>query len=141
MDAKTTLKKVNGIVTLGQSLEYLCSIIPNGEYILTIAKKVQHRTISQNSLMWMWFKCLEDDTGTDKQEWHDYYCNKFLVRQAEIGGKLYAITGGTSSLNTVQMTDFMNKVQADAATEFGVTLPLPSDRHYSEFVSHYKHRY
>lgn len=141
MEVKTKLTKLNGVVTLDQSFDYLCSVIPNGEYVLKIEKKVQRRTIPQNSLMWMWFKCLEDDTGTDKQEWHDYYCNKFLARQAEIGGKWYTITGGTSSLNTLQMTDFMNKIQADAATEFGVTLPLPTDRHYAEFVSHYKHRY
>ena len=139
--ADAILTKRDGVVTMDKSFEYLCSLLRNGVYTVKITRKVEPRTIPQNSLMWMWFKCLEDDTGTDKQEWHDYYCNKYLARQAEIGGKLYTITGGTSSLNTVQMTDFMNKVQADAATEFGVTLPLPSDRYYSEFVSHYKHRY
>ena len=35
-------------------------------------------------------------------------------------------------LNTVQMTDFLNKVKADAATELGITLPLPEDRYYNE---------
>lgn len=141
MEIKANLTKKNGEVVLDKSFDYMCSMLMNGNYIVTIKKKVQPRTIPQNSLMWMWFKCLEDDTGTDKQEWHDYYCNKFLARQASIGGKMFTITGGTSKLNTIQMTEFMNKIQADAAAEFGVTLPLPADRHYQEFISHYKHRY
>ena len=52
----------------------------------------------------------------------------------------FSVVGGTSTLNTVQMTDFMNKVQADAATEWGITLPLPADRYYQEFIQHYRYR-
>ena len=50
------------------------------------------------------------------------------------------IAGSTSKLNTVQMTDFLNKVQADAAAELGITLPLPADRDYNEFINEYKDR-
>ena len=38
------------------------------------------------------------------------------------------------------MTDFLNKVQADAAAELGITLPLPEDRYYSEFINEYQNR-
>ena len=105
-----------------------------------IERKTEPRTVSQNALMWMWFKCMEDNTGTEKQDWHDYYCAKFLLREANFGGKRYTVVGGTSGLNTVQMTNFMNKVQADAATEWGITLPLPADRYYQEFIQHYRYR-
>jgi len=57
-----------------------------------------------------------------------------------VNGKEVTVIGGTSKLNTLQMTDFMNKVKADAAIEFGITLPLPEDRYYSEFVNEYKYR-
>ena len=72
--------------------------------------------MSQNALMWMWFQCMEAETGTLKQDIHDYYCQKFLARRAVIGGVEKWVTGGTSKLNTAQMTDFLNKVQADAAS-------------------------
>ena len=82
----------------------------------------------------MWFRCLEDGTGQSAQDWHDYYCKKILGREfVTPDGEIERLQGHTSTLNTAQMTDFLNKVQADAATEWGVTLPLPEDVGYDEF--------
>lgn len=134
------LTKRDGKVTMEKSFDFLCSLLRDGVYVLSIKRKTEPRTVSQNALMWMWFKCMEDNTGTEKQDWHDYYCAKFLMREANFGRKRFSVVGGTSTLNTVQMTDFMNKVQADAATEWGITLPLPADRYYQEFIHHYRYR-
>ena len=134
------LTKRDGKVTMEKSFDFLCSLLRDGVYVLSIKRKTEPRTVSQNALMWMWFKCMEDNTGTEKQDWHDYYCAKFLMREANFGRKRFSVVGGTSTLNTVQMTDFMNKVQADAATEWGITLPLPADRYYQEFMQHYRYR-
>lgn len=134
------LTKRDGKVTMEKSFDFLCSLLRDGVYVLSIKRKTEPRTVSQNALMWMWFKCMEDNTGTEKQDWHDYYCAKFLMREADFGRKRFSVVGGTSTLNTVQMTDFMNKVQADAATEWGITLPLPADRYYQEFIQHYRYR-
>lgn len=137
---ETTLTKRGGEVTMEQSFDYLCSLLRNGVYTVKIARKTEPRTISQNSLMWLWYKCLEESTGTPKDDWHDYYKAKFLGRVVTVGGRQWRVTGSTKDLNTVQMTDYLNKVQADAAAEFGIMLPLPSDRHYQAFVDEYKKR-
>ena len=71
---------------------------------------------------------------------HDYYCSLFLRRTAVINGKETVVAGSTSRLNTLQMTDFLNKVKADAATELGISLPLPDDLYYQEFINEYKYR-
>lgn len=134
------LTKRDGQVSMENPFDFLCSLLRDGVYVLSIKRKTEPRTVSQNALMWMWFKCMEDNTGTEKQDWHDYYCAKFLMREANFGRKRFSVVGGTSTLNTVQMTDFMNKVQADAATEWGITLPLPADRYYQEFIQHYRYR-
>lgn len=135
-----TLTKKDGKVSMEKSFDFLCSLLRNGVYTLSIKRKTEPRTVSQNALMWMWFKCLEESTGTEKQDWHDYYCAKFLQRETSIGGKRFTVIGGTSTLNTVQMSNFMDKVQADAATEWEITLPLPADRYYQEFINHYRYR-
>ncbi len=135
-----TLTKKDGKVSMEKSFDFLCSLLRDGVYVLSIKRKTEPRTVSQNALMWMWFKCLEESTGTEKQDWHDYYCCKFLRRESSFNGKRFTVVGGTSTLNTVQMTDFMNKVQADAATEWQITLPLPADRFYQEFIHHYRYR-
>ena len=134
------MQKVDGVVHMEKSFDYMCSLLRNGRYRVKIERYTEPRTLPQNRLMWMWFACIERETGTDKLDVHDYYCNRFLRRTSYIKGRQMTIAGGTSRLNTVQMTDFLRKVQADAATELGITLPLPEDRYYNEFVSEYRDR-
>ncbi len=125
---------------MDKSFELMTSLLRNGEYTLRIVRKTQPRTISQNSLMWMWYKCMEDATGQRKEDFHDYYKTKFLSRQAAIAGRWVTIIGSTTDLNTLQMTNYLEKVKADAATEFGIILPLPDDRNYQDFVTEYRTR-
>ena len=120
-----------------RNLENALGIITNGNYLLSIKKEVKKRTLDQNSLMWLWFACIEHETGTNKNDIHDYYCMLFLRRTASINGEDRVIISGTSKLNTAQFTDFLNKVQADAASEFGIKLPLPEDLHFEEFKNEY----
>jgi len=124
-----------------RALDANLALLRNGEYDVTIARSVKQRTNPQNRTMWMYFRCIESETGTDKQDVHDYYCTKFLQRTVVINGieQIAAgksavektIVGGTSGLNTLQFNDFLEKVQADAATEFGITLPNPDDLHFA----------
>ena len=129
----------DGKGSMSQTLEYLCSKLTNGTYDLTITRKKEPRTVSQNALMWMWFECISQETGTPKQDVHDYYCTLFLARQVVVGGKQFIVKGSSSNLTTAQMTKFLNLIQADAATELGIQLPLPADRFYNEFVREYRH--
>ena len=66
---------------------------------------------------------------------------KFLVKQVHVNGKVETIVRGTSKLNTLEMHNFMESVKIDAATEFGITLPLPEDQHYLDFIHEYQNRY
>ena len=109
----------------------------NGAYTIAITRVVKQRSLAQNR--WMWFKCLEDYTGQPSQDWHDYYCKKLISRDMVTpDGEIVKLAGHTSTMNTAQMTDFLNKVQADAATEWSVTLPLPEDLGYEEFRLKYE---
>ena len=137
---EANLTKRNGVVTLDKDFNLMCSLLRNGEYTLKIVRKTKPRSISQNSLMWMWYKCMEDATGTPKEDFHDYYKSKYLSRDVAIGKQLYRVPGSTSDLNTLQMTYYLEKVKADAATEFGIILPLPEDRYYQAFIAEYRIR-
>lgn len=83
---------------------------------------------------------MEEVTGQRKEDFHDYYKTKYLSRQVVIGGRWITVCGSTTDLNTVQMTNYLEKVKADAATEFGITLPLPDDRNYQDFITEYRIR-
>ncbi len=137
---EASLSKRNGVVTMDRSFDLMCSLLRNGEYTVKIVRKTQPRTVSQNSLMWMWYKLMEERTGQRKEDIHDYYKTMFLSRQVAIGGRWVTVIGSTTDLNTLQMTNYLEKVKADVAAEFGITLPLPEDNLYQDFVSEYKIR-
>lgn len=137
---EANLSKVNGVVTMDKDFDLMTSLLRNGEYTVKIVRKTQPRTISQNSLMWMWYKCMEESTGQPKEDFHDYYKAKFLRRQIQIGRRAVTVVGSTTDLNTIQMTNYLEKVKADAATEFGIMLPLPEDRNYQTFIAQYRIR-
>ena len=81
MAQEAILIKEKGVVTLNKSFDFMCSQLRNGRYRLIIERYTEPRTLSQNALMWLWFTCIEQETGTDKQDVHDYYCNLYLRGQ------------------------------------------------------------
>ena len=130
LDVGAILKKV----------ERLIGWLMNGNYELKITKKVKRRSLPQNRLMWMWFACIGQDTGQSIDSIHDYYTYKFLPRyitELETGAQV-RVPGHTSTLTTEAFTEFLNQVQADAATELGITLPAPEDLAWEEFEAQFK---
>ena len=90
--------------------------------------------------MWLWFTCIAKSwsEATNRtftsQDVHDAYCLMFLPIQTPKG----AVAGKTSGLTTEQMTEFLNKVQSDAASEYGITLPNPEDRYFEIWAKQYR---
>ena len=127
------VEKKDGRVSLDTDLDYLFSTLRNGSYNLILKRVNEKRTINQNDLMWMWFRCIENDTGTDKNDIYMYYCKKFLCKIIRVGEKVEKVYETSSMLNTAQMSEFMTKIQADAASELGITLPIPEDKYFEAF--------
>ncbi len=130
-------KSRDGKVTWEKPISLLMSLLPAGKFTLTIKKQAKDRSVSQNALMWMWFACIADVTGNTKEEVHDAYCFMFLSRPVTVGTRSGMIPQGTSGLNTEEMKEFLDKVQADAANELGITLPDPNDQNFEAFMSEY----
>ena len=131
------VEKKDGRISLDTDLDYLFSTLRNGSYNLILKRVNEKRTINQNELMWMWFRCIENDTGTDKNDIYMYYCKKFLCKVIRVGEKVEKVYETSSMLNTAQMSDFMKKIQADAASELGITLPIPEDKYFESFYQQY----
>lgn len=138
MAKQVTMKKQDGRLTFDTELAYLFSTLSNGTYTITVKKVQEKRSIAQNDLMWMWLTCIENETGTPKDEVYMYYCKKFLMRTVTMGQRQERVYMTTSKLNTEQMTEFLNKIQADAQTELGITLPTPQDRFWEAFYQDYR---
>lgn len=120
---------------LDKSIKFL----RNGSYTLFIKRETKRRSLSQNRLMWLWFACIEQETCQPAMDIHDYYCYKYLPKDITDlkTGEVVRVGGHTSTLISEAFTDFLNKVQADAATELGITLPVPDDDEFGEFNEEY----
>lgn len=138
--AKTVLMTKNdGRLTFDVELPYVFSLLANGKYTITIKRANEKRSIPQNDLMWMWLTCIERETGTPKEDVYMYYCKKFLMKSIQIGDKLEHIYNTSSKLNQEQMSEFLTKIQVDALTELGITLPKPEDRFFENFYSQFNY--
>ena len=134
-----TMKKEGERLVFDTELPYIFSTLANGTYHITIKKASQKRSIPQNDLMWMWLACIERETGTPKDDVYMYYCKKFLMKTISIGSRQERIYNTSSKLSSEEMTEFLNKIQADAATELGITLPQPEDRFFEQFYAQYNY--
>lgn len=138
--AKTVLMTKNdGRLTFDVELPYVFSLLANGKYTITIKRANEKRSIPQNDLMWMWLTCIERETGTPKEDVYMYYCKKFLMKTIQIGDKLEHIYNTSSKLNQEQMSEFLTKIQIDALTELGITLPKPEDRFFEQFYAQFNY--
>ena len=112
----------------------------NGSYMLSFEKIKKPRSNDQNRLMWVWFTCIarswSEATGRvfTRENVHDAYCQLFLPVTLPSGQN---IAGSTSKLTTEQMTEFLNKVQADAADSYGINLLSLTDVRYEEWARQY----
>lgn len=55
---EATIIKKDGKATMDKDFNFMLSLLRNGEYTLTIKRKTKPRTLDQNALMWMWFRCV-----------------------------------------------------------------------------------
>ena len=133
------IEKAGNDIRLSKDFNYLLSILRNGTYNVIIKRASDKRTMAQNDLMWLWLRCIEHETGTPKEDVYLYYCKKFLCKVIQVGEKMEKVYETSSRLNTQRMTNFLDNIKADAASELGIQLPLPEDRYFEQFIQQYKY--
>lgn len=115
--------------------------ITAGTYLLKLERKPEHRTVSQNRLMWLWFAAIAEGwseaTGRTytAQDVHDYYCILFIPKVSP-NGERYG--GSTSELTTEEMTKFLDSVKLHALEEFGIDLPNPDALQFEAWADQYE---
>lgn len=141
-----TLKvtKVKGVVadvmSIVRQVNLWINDATNGDYIITFDRIKRPRSNEQNRLMWVWFTCIakswSEATGIafTPQNVHDAYCQLFLPVTLPSG---LNIAGSTSRLTSQQFSEFLDKVQADAASNYGIRLLSPTDAFYEEWSRQY----
>lgn len=129
----------NNTSLVKETIDMWLQTASNGLYRIVMEKVQKPRTINQNRLMWLWFTAIayewSEATGRTitSQNVHDVYCELFLPVDTPRG----RVGGETKSLNTEEMTNFLDKVKADAA-EDGIELLNPEDRLFDMWREQYE---
>lgn len=99
-------------------------------WTVVIKKFRRKRTTSQNALLHKWFGIIADDTGNTIEDVKEAYRDMFLGKvEVFLGGESRLVGKSTTKLNTQEMSDFMGKIQAHAASELIIRLPQPEEGH------------
>ncbi|HUX56252.1 MAG TPA: hypothetical protein VMV77_04715 [Bacteroidales bacterium] len=107
------------------------------DYTIDILLRRKVRSISQNSLYWLWLSCIEFETGNDKDDLHDHFKKKWLEPiDINLFGESF-FKWSTKDLNTIQFKYYLDKIHVFASTELSITLPNPEDQYWDEFYSFY----
>lgn len=114
--------------------------LPDGKpYTVEIKVKRKQRSTDQNRLYWLWLTCIMAETGEHKDRLHEFFKQHFLGGEEHWAFNKYQVIvpRSTSTLDTKQMTDYLERVQQFAATELGIVLPNPEDLQWAEFEAQY----
>lgn len=123
--------------TKAAAISYIEKLPEGKKYKVSVTLHRDRRSLSQNSLYWLWLNCISAETGNDVDALHDYFKDRFLSRKVEIFGDECSVGTSTTKLNTAEFTAFLDKVQQFAAGE-GIILPNPEDLYFEQFYQQYK---
>ena len=85
--------------------------------VLTENKEI--RTNEQNDRLWAMYKAIGDYIGYSQDEMHKILKFKFLRTERILNDESFEVLKSTTSLSVEEMTDYMDKIEAWAATELG----------------------
>ena len=144
------LRKDQGHVTDRRSLDEIMGFLSNGDYVATIETKAnwekrQPRTLSQNALLHVWFRHIAialnqqyDDDYWNADKVKDYFAMLYATDEVTPEGRPWRKPVSTSKMTKRQMTEYMEKIQAEMLTEHGIRVPLPEDERFKDFQDFYR---
>lgn len=104
--------------------EYLASLGPV-RVTLTVEKERQKRSNQQNKYLWgVVYKLIAEYTGADAEEIH--VAMKFHFGKKRFIGNIVA-PASTRMMDTIDMTEYIEKIRRWAAEELSINIPDPSD--------------
>lgn len=100
-----------------------------GEHAVAIKKKRAQRSGSQNRYYWsVVIAYISEETGFTKEECHQLMGRMFLKYVKSISdGTEEVFVRSTTSLNTLEMTEYIESIRTFALSELGTYIPEPGE--------------
>lgn len=104
--------------------------LKDGEYILTIKKRYNGRTLQQNAYYWACMTVIGHETEMEPRRVHDGFKAMFLM---DYSTKIPS-PGSTKDLSTMTFSEYFDKIKLYCAEELGIMLPEANDNLISLFL-------
>jgi len=86
--------------------------------------ETKRRSTNQNRFYWAYLRIIEDETGNDSTDLHEYFKRIFLPpRYITVMGKTIKVPSSTTDLDTADFSRYMEKINA----ETGIPIPDPNE--------------
>jgi len=105
-----------------EELQTLTAQMEGKSFILSVSP-TKKRSLNENAYYWVLLDILGNELGYMPYEVHDSMKNLFLT---DYNNKIPKVRS-TSSLSTVEMEDYLQKIRVFALTELNINLPLPNE--------------
>nr|DAJ23707.1 MAG TPA: NinB protein [Caudoviricetes sp.] len=126
-EAKFTLTPQNARGVMRSIWDNLNGWFENGNLEITIRPRKSKRSVEQNRRLWKIYGELADKAWVNgrrysAETWHEYCKGVLLGFDIKVmpDGTEVKMPISTTTLNTAEMTDYQNRLQSWAATEFGI---------------------
>lgn len=111
-----------------QAISYLKSLNIDKPMVAEIKPFRRNRTNAQHRLLFMWLSIIGQELGYETEEIHAVFKDKFLTGETVVfQGKGFYVTPTTTTLNTKEFTEYLDKIDRFASSELGIVLPHPED--------------
>ena len=99
------------------------------EIELDLRKRKSERSLRQNRYYWgVVVPIFGEHWGLDREETHQLLGTTHLKKKITVeGGQEFTVVRSTTSLSTADFEEYMSKLRAWGATEFGLNIPEPNE--------------
>ena len=121
-----------GEVQRKHALDLIAALDLSKAWEVEVRPQRKKRSLDQNALFHAWVKIIADKVGDDAESVkYDLKC-MFLGRVEHVSAMTGEVTmrpPSTTTLTTVEMAAFCDKIMAFAASQLGIRLPTRQDLH------------
>lgn len=85
---------------------------------MILSSKKPKRTIAQNNYYWVYLALIQDETGNDSEDLHEYFKTKFLQKKiAQVFGKPVQKYASTTNLSRLDFGEYIDKIADETGIE------------------------
>ena len=111
----------HGTDELDRAAQVIRALSPDKRWCIRINPYRAKRSNEQNKLLWAIYNEIATETGNDAADIHEAMKARFLPPvMVKLGEDEVAINGSSAKLDVGEFSEFVEKVQAFAASELGI---------------------